>query len=104
MLRLWYRELARWEVVSLTWAPLLLGTMIILIRFGAGRWSVDGWLAAAVFARTGTGSHIDVRPRAGPPSAASCATWPGWRCTDALKTFSSRCARLDVPGMSTRWA
>lgn len=38
--------LARGEVISLTLAPLLLAAMIILIRFGAGGWSVDGWLAA----------------------------------------------------------
>lgn len=38
--------LARWEVISLTLAPLLLVAMIILIRFGAGGWSVDAWLAA----------------------------------------------------------
>ena len=38
--------LARWEAVSLTLAPLLLATMIILIRLGAGRWSVDRWLTA----------------------------------------------------------
>ena len=38
--------LARGEVISLTLAPLLLVAMIILIRFGAGAWSLDGWLAA----------------------------------------------------------
>ena len=38
--------LARWEAVSLTLAPLLLATMIILIRLGAGRWSADRWLTA----------------------------------------------------------
>jgi putative oxidoreductase len=38
--------LARWEVISLTLAPLLLAAMIILIRFGAGGWSADAWLAA----------------------------------------------------------
>jgi len=38
--------LARGEAVSLTLAPLLLATMIILIRCGAGSWSVDRWLAA----------------------------------------------------------
>ena len=38
--------LAHWEAVSLTVAPLLLATMIILIRRGPGRWSVDRWLTA----------------------------------------------------------
>ena len=38
--------LARGEVISLTLAPLLLVAMIILIRFGAGAWSLDSWLAA----------------------------------------------------------
>ena len=38
--------LARGEVISLTLAPLLLVAMIILIRFGAGAWSLDNWLAA----------------------------------------------------------
>jgi uncharacterized membrane protein YphA (DoxX/SURF4 family) len=38
--------LARGEVISLTLAPLLLIAMIILIRFGAGAWSLDSWLAA----------------------------------------------------------
>ena len=38
--------LARGEVISLTLAPLLLVAMIILIRFGAGAWSLDLWLAA----------------------------------------------------------
>ena len=34
--------LARWETVSLTLAPVLLAAMIILTRFGAGDWSLDG--------------------------------------------------------------
>jgi len=51
--------LARWEVVNLTLAPLLLGTMITLIRFGAGRWSVDGWLAARL---GGTAQHAATGP------------------------------------------
>ena len=38
--------LARGEIISLTLAPLLLVAMIILIRFGAGAWSLDSWLAA----------------------------------------------------------
>ena len=38
--------LARWETVSLTLAPILLAAMIILIRFGAGDWSLDRHLAA----------------------------------------------------------
>ena len=38
--------LARWETVSLTLAPMLLAAMIILIRFGAGDWSLDRHLAA----------------------------------------------------------
>jgi putative oxidoreductase len=38
--------LARWELVSLTLAPMLLAAMIILIRFGAGDWSLDRHLAA----------------------------------------------------------
>ena len=38
--------LARGEVISLTLAPLLLIAMITLIRFGAGAWSLDSWLAA----------------------------------------------------------
>ena len=38
--------LARWETVSLTLAPVLLAAMIILIRFGAGDWSLDRHLAA----------------------------------------------------------
>jgi putative oxidoreductase len=38
--------LARWELVSLTLAPILLAAMIILIRFGAGDWSLDRHLAA----------------------------------------------------------
>jgi NADH dehydrogenase len=38
--------LARWEIVSLTLAPVLLAAMIILIRFGAGDWSLDRHLAA----------------------------------------------------------
>jgi putative oxidoreductase len=37
--------LARWELVSLTLAPMLLTAMIILIRFGAGVWSLDRHLA-----------------------------------------------------------
>jgi putative oxidoreductase len=37
--------LARWELVSLTLAPLLLVAMIGLIRFGAGPWSLDRRLA-----------------------------------------------------------
>jgi putative oxidoreductase len=40
--------LARWETVSLTLAPVLLAAMIILIRFGAGDWSLDRRLAANV--------------------------------------------------------
>src|SRR5215471_3569515 len=38
--------LARWEVISLTLAPMLLVAMIILIRSGGGRWSVDNRIAA----------------------------------------------------------
>ena len=38
--------LTRGEFISLTLAPLLLVAMIILIRFGAGAWSLDSWLAA----------------------------------------------------------
>ena len=38
--------LARWELVSLTLAPMLLAAMIILIRFGAGDWALDRHLAA----------------------------------------------------------
>ena len=38
--------LARWELVSLTLAPMLLAAMIILIRFGAGDWSLDRHPAA----------------------------------------------------------
>ena len=38
--------LTRGEFISLTLAPLLLAAMIILIRFGAGAWSLDNWLAA----------------------------------------------------------
>jgi len=38
--------LARWETVSLALAPVLLAAMIILIRFGAGDWSLDRHLAA----------------------------------------------------------
>ena len=38
--------LARWEIVSLTLAPVLLAAMITLIRFGAGDWSLDWHLAA----------------------------------------------------------
>ncbi len=38
--------LARWETVSLTLAPMLLAAMIILIRFGAGDWSLDRHMAA----------------------------------------------------------
>jgi NADH dehydrogenase len=38
--------LARWETVSLTLAPMLLAAMIILVRFGAGDWSLDRHLAA----------------------------------------------------------
>src|SRR5215813_6332314 len=38
--------LARWEVISLTLAPVLLAAMIILIRSGGGRWSVDNRIAA----------------------------------------------------------
>ncbi len=38
--------LARWELVSLTLAPVLLAAMIILIWFGAGDWSLDRHLAA----------------------------------------------------------
>jgi uncharacterized membrane protein YphA (DoxX/SURF4 family) len=38
--------LARGEVISLTLAPLLLVAMIILIRSGAGAWSLDLWLAS----------------------------------------------------------
>ncbi len=38
--------LARWETVSLTLAPMLLAAMIILIRSGAGDWSLDRHLAA----------------------------------------------------------
>src|SRR5215467_9199173 len=37
--------LARWELVSLTLAPLLLAAMISVIRFGAGSWSLDRRLA-----------------------------------------------------------
>ena len=37
--------LARWELISLTLAPLLLVAMISLIRFGAGSWSLDRRLA-----------------------------------------------------------
>ena len=40
--------LARWETVSLTLAPVLLAAMIILIRFGAGDWSLDRHLAASM--------------------------------------------------------
>jgi len=40
--------LARWEIVSLTLAPVLLAAMIILIRFGAGDWSLDRHLAANI--------------------------------------------------------
>ena len=38
--------LARWEVISLTLAPMLLVAMIILIRSGGGRWSADNQIAA----------------------------------------------------------
>ena len=38
--------LARGEVISLTLAPVLLAAMIILIRSGGGRWSVDNQIAA----------------------------------------------------------
>ena len=38
--------LARGEVISLTLAPVLLAAMIILIRSGGGRWSVDSRIAA----------------------------------------------------------
>jgi putative oxidoreductase len=38
--------LARGEVISLTLAPMLLVAMIILIRSGGGRWSVDNRIAA----------------------------------------------------------
>ncbi len=38
--------LARWEAVSLTLAPMLLAAMIILIRSGAGDWSLDRHMAA----------------------------------------------------------
>src|SRR6266568_6944717 len=38
--------LARWETVSLTLAPMLLAAMIILIRSGAGDWSLDRHMAA----------------------------------------------------------
>src|SRR5215468_3035823 len=38
--------LARGEVISLTLAPVLLVAMIILIRSGGGRWSVDNQIAA----------------------------------------------------------
>jgi len=37
--------LARWELISLTLAPLLLVAMISLMRFGAGSWSLDRRLA-----------------------------------------------------------
>ena len=39
--------LARGELISLTLAPLLLAAMALLIRFGAGRWSLDRRLARA---------------------------------------------------------
>jgi putative oxidoreductase len=38
--------LARGEVISLSLAPVLLVAMIILIRSGGGRWSVDNRIAA----------------------------------------------------------
>jgi uncharacterized membrane protein YphA (DoxX/SURF4 family) len=38
--------LARGEIISLTLAPLLLIAMIILIRYGAGRWSADNQITA----------------------------------------------------------
>ena len=38
--------LARGETVSLTLAPMLLAALIILIRFGAGGWSLDRYMAA----------------------------------------------------------
>jgi uncharacterized membrane protein YphA (DoxX/SURF4 family) len=46
--------LARWELVSLTLAPLLLAAMIILIRSGAGDWSLDRQLAANMSRRRAT--------------------------------------------------
>ncbi len=39
---------ARGELLSLTLAPLLLVSMLLLIWSGGGSWSMDGWLAAAV--------------------------------------------------------
>jgi len=59
--------LARGEVISLTLAPLLLAAMIILIRFGAGAWSLDSWLAARL-----TGDLPGRHPR--PPPGARPAT------------------------------
>jgi putative oxidoreductase len=40
--------LAHWELVSLTLAPMLLTAMIILIRCGAGDWSLDRHLATNI--------------------------------------------------------
>jgi putative oxidoreductase len=37
--------LARWELISLTLAPMLLAAMIGLVRAGAGAWSLDRWIA-----------------------------------------------------------
>jgi uncharacterized membrane protein YphA (DoxX/SURF4 family) len=47
--------LARWELVSLTLAPMLLAAMIILIRFGAGDWSLGRHLAANMSRRCAAG-------------------------------------------------
>jgi uncharacterized membrane protein YphA (DoxX/SURF4 family) len=58
--------LARGEIISLTLAPLLLVSMIILIRFGAGAWSLDSRLlrltgAAEPAAEQMSGRRIVVR-------------------------------------------
>ena len=53
--------LARWELVSLTLAPLLLVAMISVIRFGAGPWSLDRRFALKATSGHGPPPLGDVR-------------------------------------------
>lgn len=52
-----FSGLGRWELVSLTLAPLLLVAMVSLIRFGAGRWSIDRWMALNRVGAAGIRAH-----------------------------------------------
>jgi putative oxidoreductase len=84
--------LARWEIVSLTLAPVLLAAMIILIRVGAGDWSLDRRLAANIGRRAafqlifsrhpssnpGHSGDLIGRDRSG--RSAGLSRRPDWRC------------------------